>query len=93
MDTIIALILILDAYAIVFFRLMCSYHFQRINDVKESPLGAIFSFPPHRQLNEAGRGYSKKYWIALGIMVAVVAYLAITRDYSQLGITPSAGES
>jgi len=85
MDVLIAILLIIDLYAIVFFRLMCSHYYQEVQNRKESAFAAIFSFPPHRQLNAKGKKYSQKYWVAIGVLLIIVILLARSRDYSQLG--------
>ena len=85
MDALIVVVLIIDIYAIIFFRLMCSHYYQAVQNKKESVFAAIFSFPPHKQLNAKGKKYSQKYWVAIGILLTIVIFLARTRDYSQLG--------
>ena len=85
MGVFIAFLVYIYLFAVLFFRLMLSHYYQEVQNRKESAFAAIFSFPPHRQLNAKGKKYSQKYWVAIGVLLIIVILLARSRDYSQLG--------
>lgn len=87
METFIGIIIMIDAYAIVYYRLVVKYYYESENDVKESNFGAIFSFPPHSKLSDKGKRYSKYYWIAVAILFFCVALLVPGRDFTALQST------
>lgn len=84
METILAIVILIDAYAIIFYRLMTKHYYEKENNIVESNLGAIFSFPPHSKLSAKGKRYSRRYWIALGVLVTCVVLLIPGRDFSAL---------
>lgn len=84
METLLAIIIMLDAYAIIFYRLMIKYYYEKENNVKESNFAAIFSLPPHSKLSETGKRYSRRYWIAVAILLASITLLIPGRDFSVL---------
>jgi len=84
METLIGIIIIIDAYAIVYYRLMVKHYYEKENGVTENNFGAIFSFPPHSKLSDIGKRYSKRYWIALIVLFTCVALLIPGRDFSAL---------
>ncbi|WP_126456983.1 hypothetical protein [Sulfuriflexus mobilis] len=84
METILAIIILLDAYAIIFYRLMVKHYYEKENNTKESNFGAIFSLPPHSKLSDKGKHYSKRYWLAIGVLAICIALLIPGRDFSAL---------
>lgn len=84
METFLTIVILIDAYAIVFYRLMVKYYYEKECSVKESSFGAIFSFPPYRVLSNKGKRYVVRYWIAVGVLVICIALLVPGRDFSAL---------
>lgn len=84
METMLAVVILIDAYAIIFYRLMVKHYYEKENNIKESNFGAIFSFPPHNKLSEKGKHYSRRYWIAVGVLIVCIALLIPGRDFSTL---------
>ncbi len=80
MDTLLGIIIMLDTYAIIYYRLMVKYYYQTENNAKESNFSAIFSFPPHSKLSAKGKQCSRRYWIALTALLVSVALLIPGRD-------------
>jgi len=78
MRDLIGVVLIFNAYIIIYYRLMLRYHSEQQSGQKESTFGAIFSFPPLKLLSDKARKYFKCYWIAIGVMLLCVGYLALT---------------
>ncbi len=81
MRNLIGILLIFNAYIIIYYRLMLRYYTEQQTGRKESAFGAIFSFPPLRLFPEKGRKYFKRYWIAIGVMLLGVGYLASTSTF------------
>lgn len=84
METFLGILILIDVYAIIYYRLVVKYYYENENDVKESNLGAILSLPPHSKLSEKGKRYSKRYWIAVAVLFICVALLIPGRDFSAL---------
>lgn len=81
MRNLIGALLICNVYIIIYYRLMLRYHTEQYTGRKESTFGAIFSFPPLKLLSGKARKYVKRYWIAIGVMLLGVGYLASTSTF------------
>jgi len=66
---------------------MVRYYYERQYNVKEKALGVIFSLPPWARLDEKGRQYAKRYWIAVIVMISIVVYLGLVL-HPQFAIRP-----
>ncbi len=84
METLLGFIIMFDTYAIIYYRLMVKFYYQNENNIQESNFSAIFSFPPHSKLSTKGKRYSKRYWIAMAILLVSVALLIPGRDFSAM---------
>ncbi len=78
MRNLIGVLLIFNVYIIIYYRLILRYYTEQQTGRKESTFGAIFSFPSLKLLPEKARKYFKRYWIAIGVMLLGVGYLAST---------------
>ena len=76
MKNLITLVLFLDVYAIVYYRLLVRWHYQQQTGKPESAFGALFSFPPYAILAERGRRYVRRYWAAMAVLLCCVMVLA-----------------
>jgi len=79
---VLAVVLVVSAYVVIYYRLLVRYHYEKQYNVKESTFGAIFSFPPYKNLGEPAQKYVRRYWIAVGIMVGAVIWLTSIGDFS-----------
>lgn len=84
MRTLIAIIVVVDVYVIVYYRLLVRFYYEQERGVKEGTFGALFSFPPYARLPEKGKTYARRYWVAVGVLTACVAVLAVFADFSFL---------
>lgn len=84
MRTLLGIIVVADAYIIVYYRLLVRFYYEQQHGVKEGTFGALFSFPPYAKLPDRGKQYARRYWVAVGILVACVAVLASLADLSFL---------
>ena len=84
MDNLLALILIIDLYVVIYYRLMVRHYYEKENNVRETNFAAIFSLPPHSRLSSEGKKFSQRYWYAVSVMLLCIAILASTRDLSYL---------
>ena len=55
MKTAIALVLLIDLYLIVYYRLMAKFYQEKITGVSQSGMAAVFSIPPYRSLPVVAR--------------------------------------
>lgn len=60
---------------------MVKYYYENENNVKESNLGALFSFPPYSKLPERGKHYAKRYWVAMGVLMICITLLIPGHNY------------
>jgi len=84
MESLLAVIMIIDVYVIIYYRLLVKHHYETEKNIKETAFAAIFSFPPHAQLSETGKQFSRRYWFALIVMFSCILILVGMRDFSQL---------
>ncbi len=80
MRNLIGLIIVVDAYVIVYYRLILRYHTEQATGRKESAFGALFSLPPRRVIPEQCRKYLRCYWIAISVLLLCVVYLAFNTE-------------
>lgn len=78
--TLLGVWLVVNGYVLIYYRLMVRHYYQEQHGVKESTFGVLFSFPPYRQLPEAGRKYARRYWVTLALLVIVLLVSALLRD-------------
>lgn len=82
--TLIGTILFVDAYIIIYYRLMVRHHYENTTGRRESTFGALFSLPPYAALSPGARRYVHRYWAAIGVLLVCMAILAATSDLSTL---------
>lgn len=75
MKSVLVAIVFADVYMIVYYRLLISWHYQQQNQIQESKLGALFSFPPYAALPERGKRYARRYWMAVAVLIICVTLL------------------
>lgn len=83
-ETVLVILLIASVYALLYYRLLCKYFYEKTLGIKESAFGAIFSLPPYKQLPPEARKYHKRYWFALIVMLFIILIFAQTRDYTSI---------
>lgn len=88
MKALFAIALFVNAYAIVYYRLLVKFYYEKQHGTREGNWGALFSFPPYKALPEKGRRYARRYWVAVGILMLCVAALAYLSDFSYLSRRP-----
>lgn len=81
MDIAIGIVLVLDVYAVVYYRLLVRHFLKTDSGVTESTLGALLSPPPWRDLSPLGRKYAKRYYVAGFVLVLCLAVVAATRPF------------
>jgi len=86
MDIVLYIILFLNAYVIIYFRLNIKHYYEKENKLAESNFGALFSFPPYSKLSVRGKIYFRRYWTAIILMFGIIFALVAMRDNS--GIKP-----
>ncbi len=84
METLLGVIMIIDVYVIVYYRLMVKHYYQQEKNTRETAFAAIFSLPPHSQLSTTGKQFSRRYWFALIVLFGCILILVSTRDLSRL---------
>lgn len=84
MSTFLLILLIVTGYVVIYYRLLVRYFYEQQYQVKESTLGAIFSFPPYGRLDELGRKYARRYWVAVAVQLVCLLALAAVSDFTAL---------
>ncbi len=79
LDTLVGVVILIDVYVIVFFRLLVRRDYEKSTGNKESMFDVLLSVPKKDRLSPSGRSFLRKYWMALGIMGLCFAYVAATR--------------
>ena len=79
LDTIVGIIILIDVYVIVFFRLLVRRDYEQRSGSKESMFDVLLSVPKKQSLSPSGQAFLRKYWFALGIMGLCIVYVAATR--------------
>ncbi len=82
MRTFLGILLVFTGYVVIYYRLLVRHFYEQQYQVKESTFGTLFSFPPYGRLDELGRKYAKRYWIAVGVLVAILLTLALISDFA-----------
>lgn len=85
LKTLLWVVVLLDAYVLVYYRLMVKHYYEQAAGVRESTFWTLLSLPPYARLPEAGRKYARRYWVALAVMAGCVGVLALTADFTRLG--------
>lgn len=78
--TVLGILLVVNGYVLVYYRLLVRHFHQERNGVKEGTFAALFSFPPYQQLSESGRKYARRYWVTLALLVAVLLVSAFVKE-------------
>lgn len=78
--TVLGILLIVNGYVLVYYRLLVRHFYQEQYGVKESTFGALFSFPPYQRLSELGKKYARRYWVALALLMLVLLVSAFVKD-------------
>lgn len=78
--TVLGILLIVNGYVLIYYRLLVRHFYQEQYGVKESTFGALFSFPPYKRLSELGRKYARRYYVALAVLVVVLLISAWIKD-------------
>jgi len=78
--TVLGILLVLNGYVLIYYRLMVRHFYEEQHGVKESTFGALFSFPPYGQLPEAGKKYARRYWWALILIVVWLVAAALSKE-------------
>jgi len=79
MDWLIAALIIVNLYVIVYFRLMIGHRGRPATGGGGAGLLLVLSFPSRDGLGEEGLRYYRKYWFALLALVLLVVTGAIIR--------------
>ena len=86
MDVAIGTILLIDVYALVYYRLLVRYFLEQDRGIKETTFAALFSLPPYRLLSDIGRKYAKRYYVAAAVLVGCMIAIAWRTDFKLFGI-------
>jgi len=85
LKTLLWAVVFVDAYVLVYYRLMVKHHYEQAQGVREGTFWTLLSFPPYARLPDAGRKYARRYWIAFALLAGCVTALALSADFSRLG--------
>ena len=78
--TVLGMLLVVNGYVLVYYRLLVRHYYQEQQGVKESTFGALFSFPPYQRLPASGKKYARRYWVALTLLIIVLLVSAFVKD-------------
>jgi len=78
----LGVILVVSGYVVIYYRLLVRHFYQQQFNVRESTFAAIFSFPPYGQLDELGKKYARRYWVAIAVLVICLLALAYVSEFS-----------
>jgi len=78
MKTLLLILLLLDVYVLIYFRLMVRYYYQCQYQTKESAFWALLSPPPYRRLDKKGKAYARRYLAAVAAMAAILVALSFS---------------
>lgn len=81
MRALLAVVLLLDLYAVVYYRLLVKHYYEKTSGVRESGFAVVFSLPPYSALPEKGRIYARRYWIAVAVMLGCIGLVAWSTDF------------
>lgn len=69
--------LVVNLYALVYYRLLVRWFLEHDGGVKETVFAALLSPPPWRALSPLGKKYARRYFVALGTMAALMGLVAL----------------
>lgn len=78
----LGVILVVSGYVVIYYRLLVRHFYQQQFNVRESTFAAIFSFPPYGRLDELGKKYARRYWVAIAVLVGCLLALAYVSEFS-----------
>ncbi len=78
--TVLGILLVVNGYMLIYYRLLVRHFYQEQQGVKESTFGALFSFPPYQRLPDLGKKYARRYWVTLALLVIVLLVSAFVKD-------------
>lgn len=78
----LGVILVVSGYVVIYYRLLVRHFYQQQFNVRESTFAAIFSFPPYGRLDELGKKYARRYWVAIAVLVICLLALAYVSEFS-----------
>lgn len=84
MDVAIGIVLVLDVYAIVYYRLLVRHFLAADSNIRETTFGALATPPPWGRLSPVARKYAKRYYAAVAVLVAALAAAALTQRFPAL---------
>jgi len=76
----IALVLLIDLYLVVYYRLMAKFYQEKITGSSQSGMAVLLSIPPYRSLPAVAQKYVRRYWWAVAVMGACIAALFAVSD-------------
>lgn len=82
MRTFLGILLVVTGYVVIYYRLLVRHFYEQQYRVKENTFGALFSFPPYGRLDELGRKYARRYWVAVAALVICLLALAAASDFA-----------
>jgi hypothetical protein len=82
---VIGVVLVIDVYALVYYRLLVRYFLKADRGIEETAFAALFTPPPYRLLSDLGRKYAKRYYGAIGVLAACMAAIAWRTDFRAIG--------
>ncbi len=78
----LGVILVVSGYVVIYYRLLVRHFYQQQFNVRESTFAAIFSFPPYGRLDDLGKKYARRYWVAIAVLVICLLALAYVSEFS-----------
>lgn len=78
----LGVLLVVSGYIVIYYRLLVRHFYQQQYRVKETTFAALFSFPPYGRLDDLGKKYAKRYWVAVAAMVGCLLALAVVTEFS-----------
>jgi len=79
---VLGVLLVVSGYIVIYYRLLVRHFFQQQHQVKETTFAALFSLPPYSRLDELGKKYARRYWVAVTAMIICLLGLAYISDFS-----------
>lgn len=78
----LGVLLVVSGYVVIYYRLLVRHFYQQQYNVKETTFAALFSFPPYGRLDDLGKKYAKRYWVAVAAMISCLLALAYVTEFS-----------
>lgn len=88
MDYVIGTILVVDAYVLIYYRLLVRHFLGKDDGVAESGFFALLAPPPLVIASPRARKYAKRFYAALAVLVLCVLAIAWRQDFRFM---PTAG--